>query len=82
MDYAGAFDSLKNTNVTAPIYYTIAGLTEGAVIEKEPVGTHAVFEIGPDTKDWYLVVTNYDNNENPGQDDRKSPACKRLDAIG
>jgi hypothetical protein len=34
MDYAGAFDSLKNTNVTAPIYYTIAGLDSGAVIEK------------------------------------------------
>jgi hypothetical protein len=47
-----------------------------------PVGTHAVYEITPESEKWYLVVTNYDNGENPGQDDRKTPACKRMDAIG
>jgi len=64
--YDQAFEAFKSTNVTAPIYYTVAGIDKGAVIEKNPVGTHGVYEVTPDSKDWYVVVTNYDKEENPG----------------
>jgi len=49
-------------------------------IEKQPIGYHATYELSE--QNWFLVQTNYDVGEDSGDDDRKTPAIKRLEAIG
>ncbi|KRX06307.1 hypothetical protein PPERSA_06278 [Pseudocohnilembus persalinus] len=82
--YEQARDALKNTDTTAPIYYVVAGLNAGSLIEKQPVGYHGFYEIGPNGPDgeWFIVQTNYDRWEDPGSDQRRTPAEKRLKSIG
>jgi hypothetical protein len=35
-----------------------------------------------DDDNWFVVVTNYDEGEDPIWDDRLHPAIKRMEAIG
>jgi len=55
LTYAGAVDMLKNTFVTSSIYYIVAGIDSGCVIEKEDIGYKGFWEISPSSKDWYIV---------------------------
>lgn len=55
IDYEGAINMLKNTKTTSPIYYIVGGIDKGSVIEKNPIGVHGFYEIGPDSSEWYIV---------------------------
>ncbi len=82
-DFASARHRLITGNITASIYYIIAGLhdNEGTVIERKPVGTHGIYDLNE--TDWYLVQTNYDRDyEDPVYDRRRIPAERRLNEMG
>ena len=79
--YAGATQRLKNTHIAAPVYFIVAGLGQGMVIERDPEGPHAVYELNETT--WFLVQTNYDRDAHePVYDQRRIPMENRIKAHG
>jgi hypothetical protein len=82
-DFAAARLRLLSVNITAPVYFIIAGLSgnEGTVIERKDTGPHAYYDLNETV--WYLVQTNYDRDvEDPVFDRRRIPAEDRLNKLG
>jgi hypothetical protein len=53
------------------------GPNEGMVIERDPEGVHAFYELSDET--WFLVQTNYDRDlPEPVYDQRRIPMEKRI----
>ena len=61
--YEAASKRLRETPISAPVYYIIAGAqpNEGMVIERATNGTHAYYELNEER--WFLVQTNYDRDQ-------------------
>lgn len=81
--YAAANKRLRTENISATVYYVIAGVNpnEGMVIERDEVGTHAFYELTDDR--WFLVQTNYDRDQpEPIYDQRRIPMEKRVQERG
>ena len=81
--YKSATQRLMNTEISAPIYYILAGLegNEGMVIERNNKGVHAVYELTDER--WFLVQTNYDRDlPDPIHDPRRVPVEKKLRERG
>ncbi len=74
---------MRTENISASVYFIIAGLeaNEGMVIERDPVGAHAFYELSDET--WFLVQTNYDRDQpEPIYDQRRIPMEKRVHDRG
>ena len=58
-EYSCAFEKLKNTELTAPAYFTIAGMhnNEGAVISRDPT---SIANLRTLDDNWYVIQTNED----------------------
>ena len=61
--YEAANKRLRETPISSPVYYIIAGVgpNEGMVIERATDKTHAYYELTDST--WFLVQSNYDRDQ-------------------
>lgn len=79
--YAGALNRLKRERIGAPVYYIIAGINDGCVIEREPNSVHAFYELNE--TNWFIVQTNYDREyPDPLHDPRRIPVEKKIRERG
>jgi len=63
------------------VYYIIAGVNEGMVIERGTDDVHAYYEL--DENNWFIVQTNYDRDHpEPIYDPRRVPMELRVHARG
>jgi predicted choloylglycine hydrolase len=84
-DYNSAIQLLADSPIIAPVYYIVSGVNsdEGAVItmNRDSVANLAMLDVEGGI--WYLVQTNYDRDvPDPADDNRRTAAQNRLDAIG
>lgn len=81
--YEAANKRLRDTPISSPVYYIIAGVApnEGMVIERATNSTHAYYELTDST--WFLVQSNYDRDQpEPVYDQRRIPMERRVQDHG
>ena len=84
-DFEKAVDILSNTQIIAPCYIILGGLSgdEGAVITQNRTMGIDVWRLNAEQGRWFLVETNYDHWEvPPAYDDRRDLAIKGMNATG
>jgi hypothetical protein len=91
MENATTFDEavkkLKSTDLIAPAYFILGGLTldEGVVLTRNQFKLIDQWKLnststGPEK--WYLLETNYDHwVDPPTRDDRRTPGMKAMNEI-
>ncbi|CAI5438889.1 unnamed protein product [Caenorhabditis angaria] len=78
-----AKEHLMNTPMLSPVYFILGGhqAYEASIIARSLNGTALLTEMGKD--DWYLLETNYDQNQEPlFLDDRRTPGVRCMEKLG
>jgi len=81
--FEGALHRLRTTNITSTVFYSISGKTgnEAAVIERNPIGEHAFYQLSDEI--WFLVQTNHDRDKpDPLKDRRRLPSESKIRKHG
>ena len=83
--YEEAVHMLKFNEISAPVFYTIAGTqkNEGMIISRQSNGIYRLDKLDVDNGIWFLVVTNTDLDKEESPDDyRRKPAEEKIKNIG
>jgi hypothetical protein len=82
-DFSSALANLSSDELIADVYYTVAGVSSGAIISRNRLNASDVWVLQPQTGRWFEVETNYDHWENPPWfDDRLTPANQAMESMG
>jgi len=83
--YEEAFEMLKSTKITAPVYYIVGGSKpgQGAVVVRDPEEVAGVVQMrGEKAHPWYVLETNYDPwTKPPKDDDRRDAGLVAMDKV-
>jgi len=84
--YSAALAAVSKTNISAPVYYIVSGLTgdQGSIVTRNWDNVpHGVLSIPSGPLPWYVVETNYDYWTNPpASDNRRGVAETALAKLG
>jgi N-acylethanolamine-hydrolysing acid amidase len=83
-EYSEALKQLSYIPLIADVYYTIAGIDDGAVITRNRTAPDNVWSISDGgVGGWYVLQTNYDHwKPVPWFDNRRGPGMDAMNAIG
>jgi hypothetical protein len=76
--YEDAIRIMSETPLTAAVYYTIAGLNQGAIITRDNTSVYSITQL--EGGKWFLVITNSDLDK--PEDDRRKPTEDKFYSLG